>query len=177
MSDLARAMALGRALEKAMAQTAAAQEVLEKAQRRQAKIEREDLPELLRELKMKDFTMKNGAQIALENDFEYNVSEDRRPLVVQDVKDHGDGGMIKTRVGIEFGRNELPQANKLAGQVKKLTDHPVIAEEFIHHSTLRAYIKEQREKGKMSGKRAKLYGIHPTTKAIYVPPKPKKEKK
>lgn len=174
--SLARAMRLGKALEAAIARTAAAQEMLEKAQRAQAKIEREDLPELLRELKMKNFGMKNGAEIVIEEDFEYSVSEDRRPLIIKDVKDHGDGGLIKTSVGVEFGRNELTEAEKLAGKIKKLTDHPVIAEEFIHHSTLRAYIKEQRAKGKMSGKRAKLFGIHPITRAVYVPPKPKKEK-
>jgi hypothetical protein len=133
------------------------------------RIEREDLPELMRELKMKNFELEGGGKVGVVDDLECSITEENKPAALTWVKKRGDDGIIKTILSVEFDRDEYQAAIKLAAEIRKLTNKPVEVKESIHHMTLKAYIKELlKKKVKVP---IKLFGLHPFPKATLKLPK------
>jgi hypothetical protein len=106
------------------------------------RLEREDLPELMRELRMKSFEFEDGGKVRVDDDLECGITEENKPAAYEWIKKRGDEGIIKTVLSIEFDRDEYQAAIALAAQIRKLTNKPVEVKESIHHMTLKSYIKE-----------------------------------
>jgi hypothetical protein len=144
---------------------------LEKAEKDLQRIEREDMPELMHELEMTKFTLKDGTEIEVVEDFNCGISEANKPAAHDWMRKHNFGGLIKTTLAVDFGRDEDEAALKLAGKIRKLTNHPVIQKEGVHHQTLKAFIREQREKG--TNLPEKIFGLNVFSKAVVTIKQPK----
>jgi hypothetical protein len=75
-----------------------------------------------------------------------NISKDRSAGAHEWLRDNGFGDLIKNTVSVNFGKGEDDKAGEL---IKGLEDsgYNVDQKEAVHPSTLKAFCKEQIEKG------------------------------
>lgn len=135
-------------------------------------IELEDLPELMKELGISSLTLADGSKVEVVEDLKCGISAANLEAALAWVRAKGDGGIIKTKLGIEFGRDEDAEANRVASELRRLTNRDVDVSEGIHHSTLKAYLKERREEG--DNVPADLFGLYVFNRAKLSQPKKRK---
>jgi hypothetical protein len=112
------------------------------------RLEREDLPTLMQELGYKSIVLADGSVIDIVDDVETSISEARRTAAHEWLTEHGFSGIIKSAISMEFDRKELDEARRIAEEISELADgRPVSIQEKIHPMTLKAFVKEQLEKG------------------------------
>ena len=168
-TSLERVSMLSQQLRDAKAEVKKLEGNLITAKAKVTRIEREDLPELLKELRLKSVELEGGGKVTVDDDLECHITEENRPAAHAWVKKRGDEGIIKVGLFVEFDRDEYQAAMALAAQVRKLTNKPVEVKESIHHMTLKAYIKELlKKKVKVP---IDLFGLHPFPKAKLKLPK------
>lgn len=161
-----RISALAASLVKASNKVAKLTDELAAAKKEVLRIEREDLPELMRELELSSITLQDGSTIDVNDDFDCTITEANKEAALNWLKTNGFGGIIKTSVFAEFGKDEGDQAERFRLSAQSLiNDHDVMIKEGVHPGTLKAFIREQREQGKNVP--AKLFSIHPYSKANY----------
>lgn len=112
------------------------------------KISRIDIPELMEEAELASFTFDDGTVVEIRHEFACSISEDRKGVAFDWLRKHGFGGLIKTSVVASFGRDEDDKALKLAADLTKKKFVTKLIE-VVHPQTLKAFIREQREKGKV----------------------------
>jgi hypothetical protein len=148
------------------------------------KIERVDLPELIRESGMMAVTLEDGVMVTIVDDIDCGVSVERRPIAYDWLRDHNAGGLIKMVVGVSFGKGEEEKAGKLLLELsKKYGPDAAFDKEDVHYQTLKSYIKGQiaaaaefdgDPKQAPAVPPAELFGIQPYSKAKITMPKVKK---
>lgn len=143
--------------------------ILADLKKSESRIETEDMPELMKELDMKSFTLSDGTKIDVVEDLMCGISAENRDDAHGWLRTNNFGGIIKTIVSQQYGAGELEEATKNAAAIKKLTGRPATLLESIHAGTLKAFLKEQRAKGTKIP--AKLFGLFPFSKAKVIPPK------
>lgn len=121
------------------------------------RIETEDLPELMRELGMKSVELDDGSIIEVADEVDCTITEANRMNAHNWLLANGFGGLIKTEVVVAFGKGEHEAAMKCAEEVGG------VAQERVHPSTLKSFIKEQMSKG--AAVPFDLFSIHPYSKA------------
>lgn len=139
-------------------------------------IEQEDLPELLREVGLLEVVLEDGSKVELKDDLSCGISEERRAVAHAWLRTKELDGVIKTLVVVEYGRGETDAAQALALQIQVEEERPAIVEERVHPQTLKALLKEQREKG--VNVPIEPFALRPFSKAVLTAPtKPKRSKK
>lgn len=121
------------------------------------RIETEDLPELMREIGMKSVTLDDGSVVEVVEEVDCSITQEKRAAAHDWLLANGFGGLIKTEVVVAFGKGEHEAAMKCAEQVGG------VAQERVHPSTLKSFVKEQMTKG--AAIPFDLFGIHPYNKA------------
>jgi hypothetical protein len=110
------------------------------------KLTEETIPEALTSLNMKGFVMEDGSKIEVKAFYSASISEARRAEAFQWLRDHGFDDIIKNTVSVQFGRGEdelcVRLLNLLGGQ-----GFPANQTEKVEPSTLKAWVKEQTERG------------------------------
>lgn len=134
---------------------------LAEAKRKKLRTEREDLPALMKELGLKDFTLESGARIECRSDFDCAITAARKNQAFAWLIKNGFGGLIKTQVIAEFDRGEVDAARAYAeAAAEAFPEHPPYENLTVHPQTLKAFIREQREKGAEGAKiPSDLFGI------------------
>lgn len=135
----------------------------------EARIELEDMPELMRELEMKSFVLKDGTKIEVVEDLKCGITEENREGAHAWLRDNNFGGIIKTFIEQQYGVGEHDVAARNAAAIFKLTGRAAELTESIHAGTLKSFLKEQRAKGTKIP--TKLFGLFPFSKAKVIPPK------
>lgn len=163
MSDLQRAVQLAELLLKLRKNVEDLETQLDTAKADLRRVEQEDLPELMQELGLETFRLASGEAIEVKRDVECGISEERRAGAHEWLTKNGFGGLIKTQVVVEFGRDKREEAVACAEQVQgQLVER-------VHPSTLKSFIKEQMEKG--AAVPFDLFAIHPINKVKVTAPK------
>ena len=139
------------------------------------RITEDDLPELMRELSLKEITLEDGSKVSVSDEISCGISVERRPAAHAWLALNGFGGLIKSAITIEFGREEFDAAKLLVPEIERLTDHPAELTEAVHPATLKAFLKEQMEAGKTPPQ--ELFGIRAYAKAKLTAPKVKAARK
>lgn len=121
------------------------------------RIETEDLPELMREIGMKSFQLEDGSVVEVTDEVDCSITEANRARAHDWLLANGFGGLIKTEVVVAFGKGEHEAAMKCAEEVGG------VAQERVHPSTLKSFIKEQMAKG--AAVPFDLFSVHPYSKA------------
>lgn len=105
------------------------------------------LPNLMDELQLKEFTTVRGLKIELDEKIECGISEDRKPVAFRWLENNGHAGMIKRQVGVQFNKGQEAEAKQL---VEELTGKfaAVTENRTVHPSTLKAWVKEMLREGK-----------------------------
>lgn len=110
------------------------------------KLTEEVIPEALTELGMKNFTMEDGSFIDIKPFYSASVSEARRAEAFQWLRDHGFDDIIKNTVSVQFGRGEDELCARLLSLLGQ-QGFPANQAEKIEPSTLKAWVREQVERG------------------------------
>ena len=124
----------------------------------------QDLPDLMQELNLKDFTLKNGAKVEVKEVISGSVTsqgaidrakeEDKRvelQMLQQQCFDwlraNGGGALIKSNVEVQFGKDEDEACNKFT---KRLRDEKLYYKRAVgvHPATLNKFIQERLGEGK-----------------------------
>jgi hypothetical protein len=144
------------------------------------KLAEQDLPDLMQELNVRDFTLSNGAKVEVNDIVSGSVpsggaidrakGDDKVAMEIRQqqcfdwLRDNGAGDLIKSNVEVQFGRNEDDACNAFA---EELRDRQIYYKRSVgvHPSSLNSYIKERMGEGKSvphdlfkiySGRRAKI---------------------
>lgn len=166
---LARVTQLALALMAAQLDVTNKDRELSVAKENARKLEQEDLPELMRELTLTELKLENGFTVKVLDDVQCGISVERRPGAHAWLVEHGFGGLIKTELQIEFGRDEQDEAAKARDEIAETIGREVVMIEAVHPATLKSFIKEQLAGGVALP--TELFGIHPFVRAKIEPPK------
>ena len=126
--------------------------------------ETEDLPQLMTELGLTELTLKDNSKVAVKEEVDAKITEKTRAEALKWLLDNDYGGIIKTVVAMEFGRGEHDNAAAIAHHLQQDEGLPVQLKEDVHHSTLKAFVKERLEAG--VDVPFDLFNVHSYTKAI-----------
>lgn len=110
------------------------------------KLTDEELPAAMAEVNMKKFETDSGYSVAIKKIYVTNIKVEDRPDAFEWLRENGHGDLIKNIVSINFGKGE----DDIAVRFKALAEEeniPVETDTKIHPMTLRAWGKEQMEKG------------------------------
>jgi hypothetical protein len=144
------------------------------------KLANQDLPDLMQELNVKDFTLNNGAKVSVEDVISGSVpstsaimkakGEDKEELLSRQqqcfswLRENGGADLIKSNVEVQFGRNEDKLCNEF---VKELDTKQLYYKRAtgVHPQTVTSFLKEMIAEGKniprdlfklFEGRRAKI---------------------
>lgn len=127
------------------------------------RLQEEDLPELMRELGLSEIKLADGASVKVVDEVDCNISEERRFRAHEWLTDNGFGGIIKSAITVEFGRDEHAEALEAAEKIHDVTGRDALLKEGVHPQTLKAFVKEQMAAGVTVPQ--ELFGIRPYSKA------------
>lgn len=163
MSDLKRIVKLAELLVKAQADVKSKDLALKEARQAALQLEREDLPLLMTELGLTEIRLEDGSLVQIKEDVDARITEANRGAALKWLLDHEYGGLIKTEVAITFGRGDHEKAIGVRDQLASTYDGVALLEN-VHHSTLKAFVRERLMAG--DDMPFDLFGIHPYSKAI-----------
>ena len=136
------------------------EESLKRKKQDLTKLAEQDLPDLMQELNIKDFTLNNGAKVKVDR----MEMEIRQQHCFDWLRENNAGDLIKNNVEVQFGRTEDKECDIFA---KELRDRKLFYKRAIgvHPAQLTAFIKEMLSEGKSiphdlfkiyTGRRAKI---------------------
>lgn len=161
--DLQRIVRMSEVMVRAEQRVEELTEQLRVAKSELERIATEDLPTLMSEIGLKEITLADGAKLSVNPDVSCSISEARRPEAHAWLEEHGFGGLIKSEVRLQLGREELERAREVAEQIGGFVV------EQVHPATLKSFVKEQRAAGVTLPE--DLFGIQPYDRAKLVRPR------
>lgn len=145
------------------------------------RMEREELPDLMRELTLTSIKLQDGTSVEVKDDLSCSITEFNKPAAHEWLKTHNFGGIIKTNVELSFGSDETELATEIAGKIEEEFHRTPELSEGVHASTLKSFIKEQKESRASNPEDFEgdpfpdqLFGVFEYRKAKVVVPKKKK---
>lgn len=109
-------------------------------------IMRNILPDMMLELGMKDFTLTDGAKVAIKESINASITEANKPAAFAWLEEHNFDGIIKTKVMTDFGKGEIDSARK-ALETLEQAGFSAAMDRSVHAMTLKSFVKEQLEEG------------------------------
>jgi len=106
----------------------------------------EDLPTMLAEIGLTSMKLDDGSEVSIKPQYGANILVDNRPAAYEWLRENGYDDIIKNTVACTFGRGEDDKASAFKAFAEK---EGFFAEQNtgIHHTTLRAFVKERIENG------------------------------
>jgi len=158
------------------------EELLKQKKQNLTKLAEHDLPDLMQELNVKDFTLTNGGKVEVQDITSGSIpsasaimkarGDDRSELEVRQqqcfdwLRANNAGDLIKSNVEVQFGRDEDKACNDFADELRErnLFYKRAVG---VHHGSLNSFIKERLTDGKdvphdlfklFTGRKAKITG-------------------
>ena len=163
MSDLKRVRAVAQTLRDQAAAVEAAEAALKDAKAALARTERETLPDIMAEVGVSALELEDGTRVEVVADCTAKIPHKHLGEAHAWLAENGFGGLIKTSVVVGFGRGERDRAAETAERLRAEHDD-VAATESVHHSTLRAFVRERIEAGEPVP--ADLFGVFTFSRAV-----------
>lgn len=119
---------------------------LKRAQQDLAKVAQELLPEALAEHGLSELKMDDGSKITVSQFIQAHISKEKQEEAFDWLREHDFDDLIKNVVSLEFGKGEDEHARDV---METLTNRGYWPQnkQSVHPSTLKAFVKEQVEKG------------------------------
>ena len=122
------------------------EEELRETKRQLKQVSEVDIPEALAESGLSEIKLTDGTKVSVQQFYSASIPKDKIDEALDWLRDNGHGDLIKNAISVDFGKGEDEQAAKLKQQLAKqgrsLTDKT-----GVHPQTLRAFAREQVEKG------------------------------
>ena len=122
------------------------EETLKERKAQFRKLTEESIPELLAQMNLKSFKMADGSSIEVKPFYSASISEARRAEAFQWLRERGMDDIIKNTVSVRFGRGEDELCSRLITLLGE-SGYPAEQAEKIEPMTLKAWVKEQVERG------------------------------
>jgi hypothetical protein len=107
-----------------------------------------DLPEAMEEEGVIEFTLEDGRKVLIATSYHAAISEANEVSAFRWLRDNGFDAIIKRNVSLEFGRGEDELAAKYVDWLNKhYPDRTFKDKSSVHHSTLKAFVRERIEAG------------------------------
>jgi len=144
--DLTTVAGMARAIRDQEETVAELEQKLKAEKRALMKMTDEDLPTMLAEIGLTSMKLDDGSEISVKPTYGANILVDNRPAAYDWLRENGYDDIIKNTVACTFGRGEDDKASAFKAFAEK---EGYFAEQDtgIHHSTLRAFVKERVENG------------------------------
>lgn len=120
--------------------------VLKERKDQQRKLLEETIPAMLQELGLSKFSMLDGSEITVKPFYSASIPEEKRVQAYEWLRDNGHDDIIKNTVSVRFGRNEDKLCESLLNQLRG-QNYPVEQAQKIEPQTLKAWVREQVERG------------------------------
>ena len=120
------------------------EEEIKKLKEQEFKLENESIPTLLDEIGMKAVTLSSGSKVEIKEN--YKAHEENKVEAHGWLRKNGFDDIIKNNIICSFGRGQEEVATNLLNKLTEAGENP-IQKSDIHWQTLRAFVKEQIEKG------------------------------
>jgi hypothetical protein len=104
------------------------------------------LPEQLLALGLTELKHESGVKLVLETFYQAKIPDSKEQEAYDYLERTGNDSIIKTDVTAKFGKGEKEEAMKMVNILREQGVVPQV-KTGIHHSTLRAFVKEQLESG------------------------------
>jgi hypothetical protein len=136
---------------------------LKRAQQDLTKISQEILPEALAEHGLSELKMDDGSKITVSQFIQAHITKEKQEEAFDWLRGHDFDDLIKNVVSLEFGKGEDEHARDV---METLTNRGYWPQnkQSVHPSTLKAFVKEQIEKGAEIP--SDLFGIFIGKKAV-----------
>lgn len=110
------------------------------------KILRKQLPELMKDAGLESFKLADGSTVGVKSDVKCGITQANAARAFAWLEEHEFGGIIKSKLVSEFGREELEEAQKA---IDLLSEAGFQAElnRTVHPATLKSFVKERLEEG------------------------------
>jgi hypothetical protein len=119
---------------------------LKRTQKQLSDVAENKLPEALAEHGLKHLSMEDGSEINVQNYYSASIKEDRKGEAFDWLRDNGYEDLIKNQVSISLGRKEDEIASNLVVTLREQGFEP-LQKTWVEPMTLKAFVKEQVEKG------------------------------
>ena len=144
--DLTTVAGMARAIRDKEAEVNELEQKLKNEKRALMKLTDEDLPTMLAEIGLTSMKLDDGSEVTIKPQYGANILVDNRPAAYEWLRENGYDDIIKNTVACTFGRGEDDKASAFKAFAEK---EGFFAEQNtgIHHTTLRAFVKERIENG------------------------------
>ncbi len=122
-------------------------EQLKKKEDYRTKLSEEVLPSLFSEVGLSELKLSDGRKIKVSEYYRAAIKVENREAAYAWMRNNGFGDLVKNQVTCSFGRNEDEKASSLISDLSERGLEPA-QREWVEPSTLRAFVREQYEKGK-----------------------------
>jgi len=144
--DLTTVAGMARAIRDKEAEVTELEQKLKNEKRALMKLTDEDLPTMLAEIGLTSMKLDDGSEVSIKPQYGASILVDNRPAAYEWLRENGYDDIIKNTVACTFGRGEDDKASAFKSFAEK---EGFFAEQNtgIHHTTLRAFVKERVENG------------------------------
>lgn len=161
MSDLKRVSDLAALLTDVQNRISETNELLNQLKADERRISEEDLPQLMAEVGLSEITLESGEKVSITEQVHAGITQANNDRAVAWLVDNGFGGLVKTRLIVDYDYTErgaaVEEAQRLEGE------HVTELKETVHPSTLKSFVREQLESGTLIP--MDLFSVHPYSKA------------
>lgn len=105
------------------------------------------IPDHMAELELSQLKLADGGVLKVEPFYSVSIPKDREADAYSWLMKNGFGDLIKDEIVVRTGRGEVATARKAMAALAKLRI-PCEERQSVHHSTLRAFAREQHEAGR-----------------------------
>lgn len=116
-----------------------------------------DLPSLMEELGMANFTTSTGLNIAIKEHVQAHIAKARYPDAVKWLDSNGHSALVKRTVTVAFNREQADAAKHLV-DAQRVAGFDAKQEFKVEPSTLKKFVREKLEKGEEVP--VELFGVH-----------------
>ena len=123
-----------------------AEAALARAKRELADVAERQIPQLMRELGIKEYQTLSGARVSVTKDIWASISDENRPAALAWLRENGFDGLVKNMVSLFFDRAQDGKARKAVTDIKALGLEPEVRES-VHPQTLSAFVRRRLAEG------------------------------
>lgn len=142
MISLGEVAELARSLSLADRRIEEAEQALSEAKERARLLREEAIPSAMHELGLASIKLDSGQTVSIKQDVQASITEANKPAAFDWLEKNNFGGLIKTEVGVRFGKGGIDDAAKLLTELAEKGFEPTLKRE-VHHQTLCAFLREQ----------------------------------
>lgn len=133
------------------------EEQLKARKEKERKLSEETIPNKMSELGYSKLQLKTGEKLEIKPFYAAKIPAERVQEAFQWLRDNGQGDLIKNNVTLQFGRSQDNEAKALVDELKQ-KGHNVKQVEKVEPMTLKAFVREQTEKGQSIP--SDLFGVY-----------------